>query len=183
MKIHLITGMAFLTLAMGGQKPIIPLPYPSPSAAPQPPSAPHPANAYQDRFKSFAKTYGAILIAQATTFSFRNFFGGTIGMCTWGRGFNRVELSTNAWDRGSETFREMLVFHELGHCLLGRGHKNSRHSDGRLESLMNSYLFDQRIYLANRDAYLKELFTAEVRRVSTPMLLKEETHEGCRFGR
>ncbi len=159
-------------LGMGGIRP--PASEPGPSPAP-----------VEARFRELGKTYGAVFVASTVSLSFRYFFGTAIGLCRFTGGpRNQVELSTSAWTSGSDTFREMLLFHELGHCLLGRDHKNSKLSNGQPESVMNSYIFDTRIYTANRDGYLKELFTAEgsslgLQRTSA----KEKTFGECGFGR
>ena len=163
---------AFLSLAMGGKRPDIPEPGTGGAPSPLP---------YHDRFRQLANAYGVILVGKTVVFSFTSFFGSTIGMCRMtSSGNNSVQFSASAWNKGSEIFKEMLVFHELGHCLLGRGHKNSRHSDGRPESLMNSYIFNERLYLPSRDQYLKELYTAEaLSAVSAPVA---RTYGGCTFG-
>jgi hypothetical protein len=154
MRSSLILFAAVLLTGMGGKRPAVPQPGTEGSTvSPQP---------FYEQFKSLGATYGAQFVTNSVTFSFGSFFGSTIGMCRFSSsGKNHVELSKSHWERGPDTFREMLMFHELGHCLLGRGHKNSRHSSGRPESLMNSFLFDQKTYLANRDQYLKELYTSE----------------------
>lgn len=174
MRILAVGLLAFFAMGMGGKRP----------APPNTPTPPPPASVdshYTD-FKNLAAQYGAIFVADSVTFSFRSFFGSTVGMCTFSSTRrNKVELSTNAWNNGSDTFREMLLFHELGHCLLGRGHKNTTHSSGRPESLMNSWLFDQRTYLANRDAYLKELYTVNATmRTAIPVDTK---FDDCEFSR
>lgn len=134
----LVSLLALGTLAMGGQPPDVP-------------GTTQSAEPYHARFRQLGDLYGAMYVARSVTFSFRDFFGSTIGMCRFSsNGRNHVDLSLSAWDRGSETFREMLVFHEPGYGLLGRGHKNTRHSDGRPESLMNGWLFNERTYQANR---------------------------------
>lgn len=152
------------------------------------PRMPEPENStteplpYLERFKTLAKTYGATFGNKSVTFSFGALFGGAVGVCYMnGSGRNSITFSSSAWNRGSDTFKEMLVFHELGHCLLGRGHKNTNHSDGRRESLMASMMFDQRIYLAFRDEYLKELFTANSRQVARTAVGLEDFGP-CRFG-
>lgn len=147
-------------MAMGPKRPDIPSENggggtPSGLADPEP---------YQTQFKELGRTYGALFIAEKVLFSFRSFFGSTVGMCISGSSkTNQVQFSTSAWRSGSNTFREMLSFHELGHCLLGRGHKNSTLSDGRPESVMRSSMFSEKTYLAHRDDYLKELFSATSR--------------------
>lgn len=178
MRQYILFGIALTSLAMGGKSPEIP----------NNPTGPVP-DTYEQKFRELAKTYGANLVGKTITFAFKSFFGSTIGMCRMnGSGRNSVDLSTSAWNKGSEAFREMLVFHELGHCLLGRGHKNTSHSDGRRESLMNSYIFDSRVYLAHRDEYLKELFTV-VRDVAVRSLIggiereRDQVFDGCQFGK
>lgn len=163
---------------MGGKSP-----FPS-----SPPTDTTTIQPHYDRFKQLGQLYGARFIASTVTFSFTAFFGATVGMCSFNSGGrNHVALSNSAWGSGSETFREMLLFHELGHCLLGRGHKNTTHSDGRPESLMRSSMFSQTTYNNHRDQYLKELFTASAQVSSRLMLgLKEgEDDDGgpCTFGR
>jgi len=154
MKCFTIAALAFFSMAMGGTRP-----QPAPGETPNAPASVAP---YDERFRSLAKVYGADLKNRTVSYSFRSFFGTTVGMCSFSSsGRNSVQFSSSAWSKGSDTFKEMLAFHELGHCLLGRGHLNDTHGDGRPESLMNSWLFNQNTYLANRDAYMKELFTAE----------------------
>lgn len=158
-------------LGMGGQRPTIPdasLPSPEP---------------FREKFQQQGAQYGAAFVTQTVSLSFRSFFGATVGMCSFNSsGRNHVDLSSSAWQRGSNTFREMLVYHELGHCLLGRGHKNSKLTSGQPESLMNSWMFDERTYLANRDYYLKELFTAENHRNRSSFMAAERVRDDdCGF--
>lgn len=53
---------------------------------------------------------------------------------------------------------EALIYHELGHCLLMRAHKNEVDSRKAPVSLMNSNGVVGETYQADRDGYLKELF-------------------------
>jgi hypothetical protein len=61
----------------------------------------------------------------------------------------------------NHTLQEQVIFHELGHCLLGR----YRHINDNINtipiSLMNSYLFSSYIYEAYREYYIAELFLGE----------------------
>ena len=174
MRILTVSFLSLFLMAMGGKQPV-----PPNTPTPPPPAS---VDSHYTKFKNLAQQYGAIFVADSVTFSFRSFFGSTVGMCTFSSSRrNKVELSTNAWNNGSDTFREMLLFHELGHCLLGRGHTNATHSSGRPESLMNSWLFDQRTYVANRDAYLKELYTANsTMRTALPLATK---YDDCEFSK
>ena len=42
------------------------------------------------------------------------------------------------WKRASESRRELIVFHELGHCVLHRAHNDKTSSDGVCKSIMRS---------------------------------------------
>lgn len=169
----LLAGNSF---AMGPKRPTLP----DPGTPATPPASVSPVEA---RFRELSQMYGSQLVTSSVSYSFRSFFGATVGMCVFSSdGKNRVQLSSSAWDQGSDTFREMLLFHELGHCLLGRDHKNTRHSDGRPESLMSSSLFSQSVYLAHRDEYMKELFTAETTQF-VRVAARAKAFEGCGFGR
>lgn len=50
----------------------------------------------------------------------------------------RLKMEASCWTGASEQVRECLVFHELGHCLLRRPHKNTQFPNGPYVSLMNS---------------------------------------------
>ena len=51
----------------------------------------------------------------------------------------RITLSMDAfcWQNAGDNERECLVFHELGHCLLKRGHRLARFPNKAYASLMN----------------------------------------------
>lgn len=74
---------------------------------------------------------------------------------------NHIVIDQEFWNSASHLLREMVVFHELGHCYLGRGHKETQSNQGICLSIMRSGLngcTDN--YNANtRDDYIDELFT------------------------
>jgi hypothetical protein len=83
------------------------------------------------------------------------------GQCTYH--YNRpnvVLVDADIWGRLSDSYREFIVFHELGHCVLGRGHDESTNAQGVCLSIMRSGLGDCRdVYsFSTRDYYLDELF-------------------------
>ena len=83
------------------------------------------------------------------------------GQCTYH--YNRpnvISVDAATWNRLSDLYREFIVFHELGHCVLARGHDESTNSQGLCLSIMRSGLGDCRdAYSAsNREYYLDELF-------------------------
>ena len=47
-------------------------------------------------------------------------------------------IDIDFWNSASESAREMIVFHELGHCFLQRGHNDNKQDDGTCVSIMRS---------------------------------------------
>ena len=77
-------------------------------------------------------------------------------------GTREVILKQSWWEGSSEAMKEVIVFHELGHCRLGRSHNNET-SLGFTSvmvkiSVMNSVVPSSYFYEMFRDEYLKELF-------------------------
>lgn len=84
-----------------------------------------------------------------------------IGQCaTLSNGGKEVRVSAKFWDKASDTEKEFLIFHELGHCALLRSHDDTADVHGRCMSIMNSGLGKcQSIYnAASRATLLDELF-------------------------
>ncbi len=82
------------------------------------------------------------------------------GLCTYGTGMNHVNITEDFWERADITKREIMVFHELGHCFLGRGHMDLAHPNGICISLMRTggdHCVDH-YNMDTRDVYLDELF-------------------------
>ena len=69
-----------------------------------------------------------------------------------------IRINQHWWATASECDRKVLINHELGHCALNRGHKDSR--DGNLKlSQMNSWHLSGRTYCDLESGYDFELFT------------------------
>jgi len=86
---------------------------------------------------------------------------GTLGQCkSFSDGSKHIVVDESYWNRIDATEREYLVFHELGHCVLGREHLDTSDASGICTSIMQSGDGDCRgIYnLTNREELLKELF-------------------------
>lgn len=75
----------------------------------------------------------------------------TVGYCSWGI-FNKKDITIvrSGWDKMGEYEREMVIFHELGHCELGR-----KHLDNTLMQFPSISLAE---YLGDRADLLTELF-------------------------
>ena len=83
------------------------------------------------------------------------------GTCTYRASQpNVVTIDLEYWNAVPALRREMVVFHELGHCVLGRDHLETAFSNGVCTTIMNSgtsgcfvaYTTENRAY------YLDELF-------------------------
>lgn len=66
------------------------------------------------------------------------------------------------WDNAHPIQKEVLVFHELGHCRLGRTHEEDTVETGDQSvktSVMHPIIPDTATYTEHQDGYIKELFT------------------------
>lgn len=64
------------------------------------------------------------------------------------------------WTQADDFDKEFIVFHELGHCILNRGHLDSKNDDNSCVSIMHSgtagcgFVYNEE----TREEYLDELF-------------------------
>lgn len=88
---------------------------------------------------------------------------GVAGVCQYGSHIHDVTIDINFWNNASQRLREFVVFHELGHCVLSRGHTETQFNNGICRSIMRSGLGDCRdAYISdNRNYYLNELFSEQ----------------------
>lgn len=73
---------------------------------------------------------------------------------------NRLVIDLVFWKQATDLKREFVIFHELGHCYLGRRHLDTANSDGTCASMMHSGLSGCRnaYNSRTRSEYLDELF-------------------------
>lgn len=86
-----------------------------------------------------------------------------LGYCEYAEAFfgrNSVHINTSLITNGEEWQKEYVMFHELGHCQLGRKHITYLMSDGSPQSIMYPYLIQYGQYIIHRDEYIYELFNA-----------------------
>lgn len=76
----------------------------------------------------------------------------TVGYCTPEN--KAIYLRKSTWETGSFLFKRALVYHELGHCVLGLPHKEGI-------SLMNSKILPDYIYEKIWFALVKDMFKQE----------------------
>lgn len=93
------------------------------------------------------------------------------GYCwSFANGDRKIEADSAWWATASPLAREALVFHELGHCVLGREHRDSQVQREGLVipvSLMSPYILDEFIYSRFYSYYIQELFDRVNRSVNT----------------
>jgi len=87
----------------------------------------------------------------------------SIGVCFLGQ--YRIEINRPDWNDFSYNERERLIFHELGHCEIGRGHKNNILINDEWASIMRGVPFEEDVmgpgvnYSGRRRLYyIDELF-------------------------
>jgi hypothetical protein len=71
-----------------------------------------------------------------------------------------VVIDKSCWENNTNVIRELLLFHELGHAILGRGHDNSKLPNGDFKSVMSTpfvFLYTESTP-ERRKYYLDELF-------------------------
>ena len=91
--------------------------------------------------------------------------GEAAGLCTFASASNptpHIRLDTTSFNWQNNLFhREILVFHELGHCILNRLHKDDYLPNGNIASIMRStgdQVYGDLLNGFKRDYYLDELF-------------------------
>lgn len=99
---------------------------------------------------------------------------GYIGVCRkWSDGHREVYIDREWWEDTwtDESDKAVLIFHELGHCALGRGHLDDYdYIKSQYVSIMNSFNIGN-WYEGNEDYYDFELFN--------PGQEFEGSHGGC----
>lgn len=87
----------------------------------------------------------------------RSMEGTVIGMCFY-MSPRFILINKSWWDRANETQREMVIYHELGHCALNREHSTRILASGAPASIMYPSIFDSRYYAKYKAYYMYELF-------------------------
>ena len=85
-------------------------------------------------------------------------FATTVGVCIeYSNGQTEILIRESSWNTFSNSQREILIFHELGHCHLDRDHKDTTYKSIDL-SVMKSLLINQFDYQTYFPEYMEELF-------------------------
>lgn len=122
---------------------------------------------YYHRFVAEAKKFNRRLSPTPIGIYFSQLTPSRLGLCeeNWLQS-PKIYIDQTAWRSLSEGGKEALIFHELGHCVLNRDHKDTktwmlfpRGEQEVPESLMNTHGVTSGLYLSRRDYFLTELFT------------------------
>lgn len=122
---------------------------------------------HEDFKKHVAEFQRLYKVEVTVTIMFADFPQGEFGLCkNYGTNnrLNIVYIDRLFWISNDYYAQEELLFHELGHCVLGRKHLEGLMVLGEYinapKSIMYSIPFGYLpIYVENRDFYLKELGT------------------------
>ncbi len=77
---------------------------------------------------------------------------------------NKITIDIQNWERGSEEWKEFIIAHELGHCLLDRRHRNVKTTSNECYSFMrggkqDDFSCSQNLYSTKwKKYYYDELF-------------------------
>lgn len=75
---------------------------------------------------------------------------------------NHINIDKVRWDRMSADDQKMVVYHELGHCILGRDHRNDMvtydYTYTVPVSIMNEHAINGLQFISFKQEYLDELF-------------------------
>ena len=153
---------------------ITPVPTPTPTDSPSPTTTPigkvytgpDEVEKYVMKFVDDAKSQGVDVLPDMKNPTLEIQIGtldayGTsvIGLCETYANMRRVTFDPDFWNNVSETQRELLAHHELGHCVLYRGHRSDLLSTGAYASIMYPIIMSSSTYTGNYDYYQQELFT------------------------
>lgn len=70
---------------------------------------------------------------------------------------NLIEFNRIRWNELSETSRLIVIYHELGHCLLMRYHREGQFVDGCPSSVMAPVKMSEKCWLTHKDELIIEL--------------------------
>ena len=135
---------------------------------------------YLDQFQSEGEARGLSIDASHLTMSFSESMPSTdiqgasvLAYCQRSNKGPSVVVKGSSFDSMSVSDREQVLFHELGHCLLGLEHNDATESaydysggpvyaTGVPSSIMNKLHFGASYYNGNRREYLNRLFKARI---------------------
>ena len=83
--------------------------------------------------------------------------GEFIGVCIIRGQYKDIIIDMEYWKQAGYVDREILIFHELGHCVLMQDHRDFKLQDNCPGSIMNTYHIGEYCYDKHYDYYIEEL--------------------------
>lgn len=121
---------------------------------------------YVRQFEEESARYGAPVRVDNLIVRFANIpQPRTIAECvteTWKTPLIRVDQQK--WSRFSDSSRRLVIFHEMGHCVLDRRHRGELRRNGTPASIMYQHNVPEEVFNQEPDYYLTELFDRSFRR-------------------
>jgi len=114
-------------------------------------------NSFEDEYSSV--TGGSINTSNIRINLVEKMDNSFIGVCSTWKGGEEIFIKESYWNVASEESKETLLYHELGHCALKKGHNNERYR-GYNVSIMNSYNLPDHYIEDMRDSLFEELFNS-----------------------
>lgn len=120
---------------------------------------------YIEEFESFSNVRYIGGANFASTNSLSYYTKDAVAICfVYRNGDKEIKVDRGYWVFSDEDTREQLIFHELGHCALGRQHKNtnmivSKDNEDFImpQSIMFPVSFGGELYHLLKDYYINEL--------------------------
>jgi hypothetical protein len=121
---------------------------------------------YLSRFINDASDHNVGYSESPIQLVFSDDLGGSAGRCSKDKHIRnlkketqlKVQILKSYWDNLNDNDKELLMYHELGHCLLNREHNEIILSDGSPKSIMRSHLIEGFYTDVSKPYYLLELF-------------------------
>lgn len=82
---------------------------------------------------------------------------GSIAECHYSQPRHTIKVQKAYWNASSDTTKRIIMYHELGHCILYRGHNDEKDSLGRPLSIMYPKIIPASLFRVNKEYYLNEL--------------------------
>lgn len=110
---------------------------------------------------SFEKYSGKQVEAIRIRFANLDYMPKVTGICyrtKFKLGISTIKIDSYYWEKATDNEKEMLIWHELGHCVLNKDHNNSIGNRGCPISIMYFSGFPEFCYVNYKRHYIKELF-------------------------
>lgn len=127
---------------------------------------------FLDRFNVYSKERGFDYELEVSALEIKYDFSlsgtNTLAYCSYPR---FIGINKDYWEmwasNGRSNEMEQLIFHELGHCILHRGHNNttraaSNNGENIPTTIMNAYHISDNYYNINYNYYINELFNVSI---------------------